>query len=110
MCENFGKKTASVKSSITEASKASKKKSIKIDVTEEEHDLISTKAAQMKFSIRSFVKTCALDCVSDTNSAAEMHIRQIIQRLPELYNEIEKIEDPYLRSSLKRKVGELWQR
>ena len=110
MRENSGKPTASVRSSIPEASKVPKKKSIKIDVTEEEHDLISSKASQLNFSTRSFVKTCALDCASGENTAAEMRLRQIIQRLPELYNEIEKIEDPYLRGSLKRRVGELWQR
>ena len=100
MRKNPKEKRTSVTSSITEASQASKKKSIKIEVTEEEHDLISSKASQMNFSTRSFVKTCALDSASDENAASDMRLRQIIQCLPELYYEIEKVEDPYTRSSL----------
>lgn len=86
-----------------------KKKSIKIDVTDEEYNLILNQATKLNFSIRRYVKTCVLDSITGQDTNNEMRHRQIIQHLPKLYHEIERIEDQYIKNNMKEGVGVIWQ-
>ena len=71
-------------------------KSIKIMVTEEEHQKIMAEAEQMKYSIRQYVKMKALD----SNVGVEQRSRQIMQLMPKFYNYVDDIEDPHTKEQL----------
>lgn len=70
-----------------------KYKTIKINVTEEEHQILSVKANEMKYSINQYVKLKALD----ERVGAEQLSRQIMQMMPAFYNQVDQLEDTHAR-------------
>lgn len=72
------------------------KKSIKIEVTNEEHQYISQLASEMSVSIRRYVTMKTLDDAS----GSDMRCRKIMQLMPEFYGLAEQVEDMHTRHEL----------
>lgn len=81
---------------ISSSESKANKKSIKIEVTDNEHQYISGQANELKISIRKFVKMKALD----HNSSTDMRCRKIMQLMPEFYNLVQQVEDMHTHQSL----------
>lgn len=82
-----------------------KLKSVKIEVTEEEHQRLLNESNQMKYSIRKYVKMKALD----NSIGVEQRCRQIMQIMPKFYNHVNDIEDSYTRQKLMEIGGQICQ-
>ena len=88
---------------MTDSTIHNKYKSIRIDLSEEEHRHISRKAAEMKYSLRSYSKLRVLD---DTTGMEERR-RKIFQLMPHFYNLVDEIEDSNTRQALKEIGGKI---
>ena len=80
-------------------------KSIKIMLSEEEHQKIAIEAEQMKHSLRQYVKMKALD----NDAGVEQRSRQIMQLMPKFYNYVDDIEDPHTKKQLMKIGGQICQ-
>ena len=81
------------------------KKSIKIFLTEAEHQKISDAAKQMKYSISKYTKLKTLDDAA----GVEQRSRQIMQLMPVFYGYVEDVTDPYTRPNPMEIGGQICQ-
>lgn len=81
------------------------KKSIKIMMTEEEHQRVATEAKKMKYSICQYAKMRVLD----ETAGVEQRSRQIMQLMPFFYNHVDVVEDTYTKKELMKIGGQICQ-
>lgn len=84
------------KSNPKEINQSRDTKSIKIDVSLEDHQYLSEQAKQWKISTRSYVKMKALD----RETGPGMRAREIMQLMPEFYQQVSQVGDAELRRQL----------
>lgn len=80
-------------------------KSIKIFITEAEHQKISDEAKHMKYSISKYTKLKVLDDAT----GVEQRSRQVMQLMPVFYNCVNEVTDSYIRQKLMRIGGQICQ-
>lgn len=81
------------------------KKSIKIMLTEEEHQKVAAEAKQMKYSICQYAKLKVLD----ETAGVEQRSRQIMQLMPFFYNHVDDVEDTHTKKELMKIGGQICQ-
>ena len=81
------------------------KKTIKIELSEEEYHQVSEQAEQMKLSLRRYVKMRVLD----QEPGPDMRCRQIMQLMPFFYHAAERVADSNVQQELWNVGGQICQ-
>ena len=80
-------------------------KTIKIELSEEEYELVVKQAEQMKLPVRRYAKMRVLDQVT----GPDMRCRQIMQLMPHFYLVTDKVTDSEVRQELREIGGRICQ-
>ena len=88
----------------SEARNKNEKKSIRIELTEDEYELFSHFAKQEKISLRHLAKTRMLDSSIGLQEYKERQAR----RLPKLHALVDQIEDEELQSKIRQGMRDLY--
>ena len=81
------------------------KKTIKIELSEEEYDQVSEQAERMKLSLRKYAKMRVLD----QEPGPDMRCRQIMQLMPLFYCAADKVTDNSVQQELRKIGGQICQ-
>ena len=81
------------------------KKTIKIELSEEEYDQVSEQAERMKLSLRKYAKMRVLD----QEPGPDMRCRQIMQLMPFFYHAAERVADSNIQQELWNVGGQICQ-
>ena len=81
------------------------KKTIKIELSEEEYDQVSEQAERMKLSLRKYAKMRVLD----QEPGPDMRCRQIMQLMPFFYHAADKVADSNVQQELRKIGGQICQ-
>ena len=79
------------------------KKTIKIELSEEEYDQVSEQAERMKLSLRKYAKMRVLD----QEPGPDMRCRQIMQLMPFFYCAADKVADSNVHQELWKIGGQI---
>ena len=81
------------------------KKTIKIELSEEEYHQVSEQAERMKLSLRKYAKMRVLD----QEPGPDMRCRQIMQLMPFFYHAAERVADSNVQQELWKVGGQICQ-
>ena len=81
------------------------KKTIKIELSEEEYDQVSEQAERTKLSLRKYAKMRVLD----QEPGPDMRCRQIMQLMPFFYHAAERVADSNVQQELWNVGGQICQ-